>query len=136
MRWVIQHHLDEANESLRHLMARLQHLPMQSMGAVVASSVEDRIRESKTAPDGTAWASVAGKPRERILIGVGGVQSGLLGSILYQAGDNRVLVGSTMDYASYLQRGTRKMVARPFLGLSPADEQTILTMLQDWFNDD
>ncbi len=42
-------------------------------------------------------------------------------------GNDAILVGSTREYAEYLQEGTKNMVARKFLGFGADD----ITALQD-----
>jgi phage gpG-like protein len=53
---------------------------------------------------------------------------GLLNSIEHQlTGSDSILVGSTKEYSSFLQEGTKKMAARKFLGFGTTD----ITELQD-----
>jgi phage gpG-like protein len=53
---------------------------------------------------------------------------GLLNSIEHQMkGSDAILVGSSKEYAGYLQEGTKNMVARKFLGFGTDD----ITALQD-----
>ena len=45
-----------------------------------------------------------------------------------------MIVGSVMLYARWLQEGTQRMEARPFLGLSDKDYRDIDELLADWLN--
>ncbi len=49
-------------------------------------------------------------------------------------GDTTLLVGSPLIYAATHQFGRGNIPARPFLGLSPADENTIKTELIDYLS--
>lgn len=117
---------------------------MGGIGGILATSTADRIRESKTAPDGSPWAEWTertramrtddkGKVRGSLLL-QSGMQGGLLRSITYEASKDSVVVGSGKHYAAYLQQGTRRMVARPFLGLSAQDYRDIDELLADFLS--
>jgi phage virion morphogenesis protein len=49
----------------------------------------------------------------------------LRGSISALVGMDQVEAGTNVQYGKYHQKGTRKMVARPFMGLTQQDEQEI-----------
>lgn len=117
---------------------------MGGIGGILATSTADRIRESKTAPDGSPWAEWTkrtramrtddkGKVRGSLLL-QSGMQGGLLRTITYEASQDSVVVGSGKHYAAYLQQGTRRMVARPFLGLSAQDYHDIDELLADFLS--
>lgn len=117
---------------------------MGGIGGILATSTADRIRETKTAPDGSAWAEWTERTRAMrtrkdgtvsgSLLLQSGMQGGLLRSITYEAGKDSVVVGSGKYYAAYLQQGTRRMVARPFLGLSAQDYRDIDELLADFLS--
>ena len=58
----------------------------------------------------------------------------LLKSITHEAAADSVIIGSVMLYARWLQEGTQRMEARPFLGLSDKDYRDIDELLADWLN--
>ena len=96
------------------------------IGKIEVENVKKRIEDTKLSPDGEnwlPWADSTAKARER----KGNAEQGLLwdrGDLLnsiHAQVDGEVLeVGSDLDFASYLQLGTEKMPARPFLGWNEA----------------
>ncbi|WP_304333729.1 phage virion morphogenesis protein [Conchiformibius steedae] len=117
---------------------------MGGIGGILAESTAARIRESKTAPDGSPWAEWTERTRAMrtrkdgtvsgSLLLQSGMQGGLLRTITYEASQDSVVVGSGKHYAAYLQQGTRRMVARPFLGLSAQDYRDIDELLADFLS--
>ena len=137
------------------IIAHLEHLARAgfldkkvwtSIGEALQRSTEARFA-AQQAPDGTPWAPLS--PRyaawkrkhdysDKILI-----KSGLMGDNIHlQATDVSVSIGSNQLYSSLHQFGGRfkafgkhnvTMPARPFLGLSPEDEQAILDVIADAF---
>jgi phage virion morphogenesis protein len=102
---------------------RLGHLQTSSLMSAVGGLVEEqtkrRIASEKTSPDGAAWAplkpaTVAKKGSANILVDTGR----LLGSISHISGATFAVVGTNVYYAKFHQSGTRKMMARAFVGLS------------------
>jgi phage gpG-like protein len=95
---------------------------LNGLGMVIEEQTKERIELTKKNPDNVKWdpwkESTAKylrehKPKSSLLVREGL----LLGTIEHQsAGNDAVLVGSPMEYAEYLQEGTKKMVARKFLG--------------------
>lgn len=57
----------------------------------------------------------------------------LRGSISSIIGANQVEVGTNLFYGKFHQRGTRKMVARPFVGLSGRDSSELEMTLNAYF---
>ena len=125
-------HLDAIDDALSQLTERMADLtePMLGIGMLLETSISERIRDTKQSPDGDDWADVKGKERDQILIGLG-MQGVLLSGITSVADSHSVIAGSDKFYAQFLQMGTRRMVARPFLGISSQDEQDIADMLLD-----
>lgn len=88
--------------------------------------VEKRIRDTKQDPDGRPWqpwamATIRQRQRE------GSIRGGLLyrtgrlaSSIAYRISAKTLTIFSKVPYAKYLQFGTTKMPARPFLGWDKA----------------
>jgi phage virion morphogenesis protein len=102
---------------------------LNELGMVIEGQTKERIDTSKQKPDGGKWDPW--KESTRIYIQKNFPKAellkrnpteGLLGSIEHQMkGSDSVLVGSSKEYAGYLQEGTKNMVAREFLGLGAAD---------------
>lgn len=101
------------------------------IGASEVENVRARIKQSKLSPWGdnwAPWATSTAKERAR----KGNAEQGLLwdtGDLLdsinavaniYGPGHGTLDVGSDLDYAGYLQDGTEKMPARPYLGWNEA----------------
>jgi len=122
---------------------------MDGIGRLVQEQTRRRIEEEKTAPSGAKWQpNIAGTP---LLY-----QSGALSrSIDYEAGETTVMVGSGLIYARIHQEGgtirprdaralffhlgnslimvqSVDMPARPYLGLSAANENDIVETAEDW----
>lgn len=120
---------------------------MQDIGNLLEASAKMRIRDINTAPDGTAWA-----PSQRASEDGGKTlyQSGALEvSITNEAGPDQVEIGTNLVYASIHQTGgtivpkngealmfalpgggfatvaSVTIPARPYLGVSDADEENI-----------
>ena len=144
--------------ALAQTMAAIQEpRPMLlKIGEELADSTMRRFPQGR-APDGTPWApksdvTVANHPRggKRPLIGESKVLS--TASISHDVQGNTVVVGSNAIQAAVMQfgapagslwqgknkRGGNAMApwgdipARPFLGVSAEDEQTILAIVQDY----
>lgn len=141
MQMVIQANLPPLARQLTRLAGRFQGLTpvMASIGGLVEGSTRRRIAEEKTSPQGDPWAPLAartiaaktsrsGKVRGGLLVDRGN----LLRSITHEAAADSVIIGSVMLYARWLQEGTQRMEARPFLGLSEQDYRDIDDLLGDW----
>lgn len=113
-----------------------------AIGESLVVSTKKRF-ESSTAPDGNKWApnkpsTLKRKKGDKPLIGKTGV---LAGDIHYAVDGSGLQVGSLMEYAAMQQFGGKKskfpslwgdIPARPFLGISEADEQMILDTVNDY----
>lgn len=112
------------------------------IGEEVVDSTHKRF-ETSTDPEGNPWQENSDVTLER--------KSGnkplidthtLFGSIHYQLlGGDTVVIGTNMEYAAMMQFGGSKddfphlwgdIPARPYLGISDADEQTILALTKDY----
>jgi phage gpG-like protein len=127
---------------------------MTNIGAALESSTRKRISETKTSPDGAAWAP--NRAGTSILL-----QSGrhLLDSVAFIASAAEVEVGSSWEHAHVHQEGAtitpktagalkfwvvsggftqfvmaKKVTipARPFVGVSGEDEREIERLTSDW----
>jgi phage gpG-like protein len=97
------------------------------IGRKAKERVERAIRTDKHDPDGVAWAPWSGgTSRSREKKGNAGQgllwdTGTLLGGMRVQVGATDVLIGTDVgDYAEYLQDGTNRMPARPYLGWGDA----------------
>lgn len=108
---------------------------LEKIGQYLVTSTRTRIRTTKTGPDGALWApwapsTVLAKQRRN----QGGtllMNSGrLFDSISHQVVAGQVEVYSNAPYARYLQLGTSRMPARPFLGISKDDESAIAGLVR------
>jgi len=108
---------------------------LDSLGMVIEEQVKERIDITKQDPDNKKWDPWKEStqkymqkyfPKASLLYR--DPSAGLLNSIEHQMkGSDTILVGSTKEYAEYLQEGTKNMVARKFLGFGTDD----ITALQD-----
>jgi phage virion morphogenesis protein len=101
---------------------------LDSLGETVEEQTGVRFDETKTAPSGTKWDEWKPStlkylqknfPKATLL-----VRTGFLGNLSIShemRGNDTVLIGSSAEYAEYIQEGTRNMNARPFLGLGVSD---------------
>lgn len=130
---------------------------MNTIGMNLANSMDERIRQTKIAPDGTPWKP--SKKREKqgnsyvmvenlreTLIGrtkKNEPSGALLNSISYQASEKEVHVGSTIDhvYPWVMQFGTTEagrnkdvtISARPYIGISKEDVNHITSAVNRFF---
>ena len=118
---------------------------LEGIGAEVESQTKDRVRNEKTAPDGTPWKPWTGRYRatrhggNSLLMGEGHLDD----SIQYVLTGDEVSVGSNLIYAAIHQfGGTSDMAAgpaaipaRPFLGLSTDDRDDLVELMNDFLED-
>ena len=138
MRLIINADLSTASKRLEQLHRKLGDLSpvMAGIGGIIEGSTRIRIAESKTSADGAAWPDLANSTKERkgskgsLLVHRGS----LLRSITYEASKDSVIIGSNMVYAKWHQDGTKKMPARPFLGISSTDYQDVGDLIDDFLN--
>lgn len=95
---------------------------LEELGAQEVAIVQERIRTGKTSPDGQAWRPWAlSTLRQRIREGTtgGGLlykTGALYNSIKWKITSANLIIYSDSPYAQYLQNGTSRMPARPFVG--------------------
>ena len=134
--------IQRALHKLQHAGHNL-HTPLNVIGLRLVESTKQRF-ETSTAPDGTHWkpnspATISRKGAgKKPLIGKTG---SLMDQISYSVAGGELLVYSTMDYAAMQQFGGTKaefnhlwgdIPARPYLGLSGADELMIQHILDNY----
>lgn len=127
-----------------------KHKLLDAVGALIASQTEYRINSEKKAPDGTPWQPRKNKKLTHPLLEL---TSRLLGSIQYQVHGNKVIVGSNVEYAATQQYGDKRRItttvtwkgegkvkvkinrnipARPYLGLSRANNKAIRGLIAEY----
>lgn len=100
---------------------------MQQIGQKAQQEVQARIQQTKHDPDNQSWSPW--KPStEKYRTHKGNAGQGLLwdegtllNSIKFAADSGGVTVGTEVGYAGYLQDGTERMAARPFLGWTESE---------------
>jgi phage gpG-like protein len=109
-------------------------------GKIGKDAVKERIRDTKTDADGRAWQAWM-QPTEIHRIARGTASQGLLwesgkllDSINVKSGFASVQIGTSANYAGFLQAGTNHMSARPFMGWSAADEDHLHTAFVAWID--
>ena len=90
-------------------------------------------------PSGNPWAplaasTIANKRRRKapkeILRDTGTLDS----SITFTTGRDEVRSGTSLEYAEWLQKGTKRMPARPFLGFEAGDEAAIQKIFARYYS--
>lgn len=126
---MITTNIPEVVSALNAMLARVHNMApvMARIGEHQASKVLLEIMQEKTDPNDHRWA--AWKPSTRAsrekkgnaALGLLWDRGDLLASIKMKAGASEVAIGTDNPHAGYLQHGTSKMEARPFLGWSDED---------------
>ncbi|WP_411727808.1 phage virion morphogenesis protein [Methyloglobulus sp.] len=115
---------------------------LRGIGEALAESTKKRFGTT-TGPDGEKWAenkpsTLARKKGSRPLTGETRELMDSINSLVF--GNDELAVGSPMEYAAMQQFGGTKsefpnlwadIPARPFLGISPADEAKILAIIEE-----
>lgn len=128
------------DEGMRAALSRLAGLlgdmtpVMTEIGETLRDEALDAFRQ-QAAPTGAAWAPLAastltrrrgGGAGARILQDTGVLRNSITTQLL---SSHAVAVGTRMEYAKFHQFGTRKMPARPMLGLSAEGRREVETTL-------
>lgn len=109
---------------------------LNSIGDYLVKTTQARIRTTKSSPDGAPWAPWApstylARAKQGSLGGGLLYNTGsLFNSISHSVSGDKVEVGTSSPFAKYLQMGTQRMPARPFLGISPADQEAITGLVR------
>jgi phage virion morphogenesis protein len=139
---MITSNVGTAIAQLSALLARMQDLEpaFSVIGAAQREAIQKRIQRSKIDPDGGAWSpwmpSTRAHRERKGNAGQGLLwdDGTLLESIASQASASGVLIGTDVAYAGYLQDGTPKMDARPYMGWTDDDahhaEMTVLHYIE------
>lgn len=127
----------QIHAELALLRARIAHpQPVLALiGAMAKKRAEHEIESGKHDPDGHPWApwsdGTHGSRQKKGNVGQGLLwDSGtLLHSMYVQTNVASVVIGSEVDYAHWVQDGTRRMPARQFLGWGDAAEHEAEQMM-------
>jgi phage gpG-like protein len=113
---------------------------LEEVGATFAGIAIERIEKKKAGPDGVKWAPWASATRKArrkegsagtgLLLRTGALRD----SITYEVQGQKVSVKTDNPYAGYLQNGTNKMPARPFLGFGRVEEREMQTIWKKWMD--
>jgi phage virion morphogenesis protein len=116
---------------------------MSEIAETMRSSVEENFKqESARKPiggaKGGAWQALAASTEKaRARIGKTGrklqVTGQLLASIQTKTSDGEAIIGTNKKYARFLNDGTKRMPARPFLVLQQADVDEMKQIVQEHF---
>lgn len=116
---------------------------MNDIAETLRTSVEENFKqESARKPvggRGGVWQDIAPstkKARAKINKYPGRklqVTGQLLASLTTQATNTEALLGTNKKYARFLNDGTKKMPARPFMVIQEADKQEFAEIVQDYF---
>lgn len=113
---------------------------MAEIGEYLVRQTDKRFK-SELDPEGNDWAALTIAYSKRKAKNRRAVQkklqfSGRLrASIVYQASDDEVRLGSNVKYASIQQLGGNGIPSRPFLGMNDDDQREIGLIISDYIND-
>jgi len=110
---------------------------LDAIGGLVVSQTEERITQTKAAPDGTAWPALSPAYAKRKKKG-GGIlelEGDLRDSLVHLVTGDNVEVGTNLVYGATHQFGddSRGIPQREFLGLSPDNEEAINGLIDEWW---
>ncbi|AAP95126.1 virion morphogenesis protein [[Haemophilus] ducreyi] len=127
-------------QHIRQVFSRLRGLGKsdgltRKMASVLQEDAEDAFAMERT-PDGVKWRDLSPKyKKQRYNKGYTGNilqrHGDLAGSLNIAYGDNFAAVGVAEHYGEYHQLGTKKMSARPFLGISEDGVEEIKEILNN-----
>lgn len=109
---------------------------MREVGDAVREASMDAFKR-EASPEGAKWPPLSpatirrrrGGPVHRILQDTGALRQSIVKRL---EGNRSVIVGARVEYAPFHQFGTKRMPARPFLGVSPATREEIMDVIDDW----
>lgn len=114
---------------------------LHSLGVEIESQMHERLTSIKEAPDGSKWAALAMSTKKYLQIHYPGARpplwrtGDLIDTIESQAQGSVLIAGATKEYAGYLQKGTKRMPARPFIGLSTEDVSELSQLIDLWLKE-
>ncbi|MGU9981461.1 phage virion morphogenesis protein [Phreatobacter sp. HK31-P] len=101
---------------------------MRSMARAVVRQTRERIISTKTSPDGAAWPARTRSYSWPLMVKTGKMAGSVKASISGTSAQVRIMV----DYYGYHHTGTRKMAARPSLGLNEANVDELCRICDAW----
>ena len=114
---------------------------LKSLGVEIEAQISERIESTKRDPEGKTWAELADKTRQYLLKHFPSARpplwrtGELLDTIESQVSGGVLLTGATKEYAGFLQDGTKRMPARPFIGLSAQDIADLADLIDAWLKE-
>ena len=114
---------------------------LKSLGVEIETQISERIESTKRDPEGKTWADIADKTRQYLLKHFPSARpplwrtGKLLDTIKSQVSGGVLLTGATKEYAGFLQDGTKRMPARPFIGLSTQDIGDLADLIDAWLKE-
>ena len=114
---------------------------LKSLGVEIETQISERIESTKRDPEGKTWADIADKTRRYLLKHFPSARpplwrtGELLDTIESQVSGGVLLTGATKEYAGFLQEGTKRMPARPFIGLSAQDIGDLADLIDAWLKE-
>lgn len=114
---------------------------LKSLGVEIETQISERIESTKRDPEGKTWADIADKTRRYLLKHFPSARpplwrtGELLDTIESQVSGGVLLTGATKEYAGFLQDGTKRMPARPFIGLSAQDIADLADLIDAWLKE-
>ncbi len=108
---------------------------LNEIGTDLVDSTVERF-ETESDAEGRVWVNspaVMAIKRKRGDTKVLAVTGRLKNSITKQVKMKSLKVGTNVEYGKYLQEGTKKMKAKPFLGISDEDKENIKDIVKKHF---
>lgn len=131
--------LDGAGKALGRLGRLEKKSLLNHIGSEVENQTRRRISDEKTAPDGADWEYWSGEYSLSRHMGQSLLQSegNLLDDMAHFVQGDYVEVGSGLIYAAAHQFGYdgKNIPARPYLGLSPENEEDVQSLIDDFLED-
>lgn len=110
---------------------------LEAVGATVEAQTRTRLQFDKAAPTGEAWDPWSERYAKTRHGGQSLLQSSgnLVDSIQFVVGEGgEVEVGTNLVYGATHQYGRGKIPARPYLGLSSADAEAVVAVIEDYID--
>ena len=134
--------LDALADRLNRLASAQYDELLDQMGATVESQTRRRLSEEKTSPEGDPWAPLSAQWQARKAgRSSGGLledQGHLVDSIAFTVEGSEVHIGTPLVYGAIHQMGGepvgKAIPARPYLGLSPDNEQELQEVIGAWLD--
>ncbi len=127
---------NQVQNYLNKLIRKFQNLTpeLHKVGQFMVASTDENFQKEQS-PYGEKWEHLAPstlkyKASRGFIMPLLKRQGLWRASIRYRIEKGRVEVGTPLPYGSYLQKGTKKMPKRQFLGVSQRNRQEIIAILK------